>query len=842
MKRRIPSVASAEREVVKRVLGADCQEHSVSKVASTQGNASVLENTNITSNNGGSDMTHVASRTEAPNQITEKQLDGTIKGFPRDNAPREQTTEAQLSDKRENSEPEVISEKQLESKRTDGVPTVTTEKQLAPERMDAVPEQTTQAQLKANRKEDEKDVITEKQLATKPASLFERSAFARKEVKTAAEHIAAVVNVLAKSAVECGATPSQVREVVAGVMDSTQSRNFVLDAITTELADTPKTLDVAARAKYWGSKGMVIASATAKDVEDSILVGLSTLVACDCKVHPEMVTDVMEVVAEDEEGTKMISAAVDAIMSAGSTASVKASRKAAIREAMKAAKVQPAEVKKDDSKATREVERKAMTASVRKPSHIIEASLSEVGITKEMVKADKEAAKKIIKGFAKGAAASANMKISAVTNVTIDGDVIQIAIQTEEGEGKVEVPLAGEGVGPESAPLEGDTAGENLDQLMNETPTPAPAGSTGVPPPEAPLPTATPPAMAAAKATLTKEAQVPSGGGPGATGGPGIGGGAGDPMAPGGMPAAPAMDVGLQSFTGNEDADQEELPGEGEQGIPGTVCPFCHSTDTETGKKELPAGAFSCNGCGAIYQMHVNVEVLNPENMEFTDEKAEPKKPEEPSLPEMPVAASMKLTKDTLVKVADAERKFGHVCPACGMVECKPISQTAGKTVYVCPTCETQTVKEISVNKADPSDVEMTVAWTLNPMKIKSAGCPACKEEAKKFAALKSVIAMMKQAGQNAQKPETAFPMANCVERIARRWGANATASYGPCRGKMLADCVCKQLETFGLTKVRHMEKLAEVYTQKDPMTECVKDHTSVTFVWACKCEPQWLG
>jgi hypothetical protein len=478
---------------------------------------------------------------------------------------------------------------------------------------------------------------------------------------------------------------------------------------------------------------------------------------------------------------------------------------------------------------------KAALAS-KKPSHVIVTSAEEIGITLDEIKKDQKTAKAKIVAFVKKVTAMQDLtveqkqekdgkqvlvaskvkqlKVANITNVTVDKDgTIQIAIQSDEGtSADVSIPLDDQGNGVENAPVEGDATGEGLDNLLGgDTAGAAPAMPPAAPAPEAPLPTA------AAKGKMEKTAQF--GGAGGGAGGDTLGGGKDQGAAlPQGMPA---MDKGegLQSFTDDE-KEEEKAPGVGEQMMPGSICPFCHSNDTTTGKKELPAGAFECNNCGSVYEVHVNIEVLNPEGMSFekgegTDNVVEPK------LPDMPVAASVKLDKAGLEKIASCETKVGHVCPACGMTECKPQEKTAGSIVYVCPACETKTTKEILV--ASDKSSYMNIQWNLNPKKVFSAGCKTCKQAALEYAALVKVTTMMKKAAEGSKKPETAFPMANCAEYVSRRWGANATATFGPCRGQPLADCACKQLEAFGLRKRMDIEKLASVYAQPDPMDECLK-------------------
>lgn len=71
------------------------------------------------------------------------------------------------------------------------------------------------------------------------------------------------------------------------------------------------------------------------------------------------------------------------------------------------------------------------------------------------------------------------------------------------------------------------------------------------------------------------------------------------------------------------------------------------------------------------------------------------------------------------------------------------------------------------------------------------------------------------------------FPKATCMERIARKFGENATSMSGPCQGKPLADCVCGQLEGLGIYTDGLAAKVAKVQASKDPMIttplkECV--------------------
>jgi predicted RNA-binding Zn-ribbon protein involved in translation (DUF1610 family) len=442
-------------------------------------------------------------------------------------------------------------------------------------------------------------------------------------------------------------------------------------------------------------------------------------------------------------------------------------------------------------------------------THIIEASFSEVGLTKGM---GKEAAKARIVGFTQGVSATHNKKLAGITNVNVDGEKIQIAVQWDaDGDSQsVELSMPGDedkDLAPEAPAPEGDATGAGLDDLK------APALSApGAE--QAPLP-----ALASAKGKIERTAQSPTGGGiPNAPAGGGM-----DPMSTG-VPAPAPAEQGIQSLTEEPPAAEDGAPAEkSNQNPPGSICPFCGSDDVDVGGKALAAGACNCNGCGAVYKLSVNVEVLNPQELTFKggedDEAESPEVPESPDLPSMPVAAEVSLDKGAIQKMAELEKTHGHVCPSCGTKEIKALASNGGATEYVCPVCSTKTKKELLANIKDPSKAMMRVAWSVSPKKAVAAGCDTCKEAALKLVADVKVAKMIKAA------QTTKFPMANCMERIARRHGLNAAATSGPCKGKPLADCVCKELQQFAITSTKKLAKLADAMMQPDDMDECLKDH-----------------
>jgi len=86
----------------------------------------------------------------------------------------------------------------------------------------------------------------------------------------------------------------------------------------------------------------------------------------------------------------------------------------------------------------------------------------------------------------------------------------------------------------------------------------------------------------------------------------------------------------------------------------------------------------------------------------------------------------------------------------------------------------------------------------------------------------------------NSTSDSNKFPIESCRERIARRYGLEAVALSGPCKGAPLCDCVCKELSDrwdnvsnrFAKNEkkvVRLAEKLAGSFMEKDDSDEAVK-------------------
>lgn len=812
MNRRLPKTVESQQNEVMNVLEKSLKEKEQFLKYNKQ---------DINQDNGGIQMSQkLASRQEGTEVITEAQLEQQKKGYhPREDAPRNEITQGQLEHKRTDTETEVLTEKQLESKRTTNSPEVITQKQLDAKRTDEEKTQITQGQLtdEGYTNGTETEVITEKQLEDK-TDFWKRSAFNRKEIKTGKEHVSSVISVLADTAIDYSSTPEQIVSTISDLTRNTAAKVQFLDKITEAKQDVEKEIiSSSSRMKYWGKKGIKIAEMTKDNLKEIITSKLNVLVAKDDKVDPEYVLDVLDTLVDSKtESVNKIAAAIDNKLTEDNSTKESKSRKEEIREALKSEQTQIKE-----AKISREIERKEITSALKKDksSHIIQTSLAEIGLDKNTLLEDKVVAKKIIAGFAQGACISNNIKLAGITNVKIDEKGrVDIAISTEGGEDQnveVSLPPATDEIVPSETVPEGDIAGDNLDNLVGEQtmaetiPQPPAAVPSQTPTTPSPLPSP----IAGVKSNIQKTAQTPNQA-------PGMGmGGQPNAALPTASPA-PAMGEPVQSLTANEPSEE----GLGEADSPGqfpagSKCPFCGSSNVDVGGKGKEPGFCSCQDCGAEYEISVNIEVLNPAEMSFEEEgKKKMPEPKEPELPEMPVAASIKLNKDVIVKLASLEKSKGYVCPSCGQTECKPTVKIAGHVSCVCPACETNFDHDTSININKPEEGLLHVTWKLDPKKAAS-NCESCKEAAKKFASQIKIFKMMKKA------QSSKFPMANCIERLARRYGSNAVSTFGPCKGKPLAECVCKELEKYGLTSNRKMNKLAEVMSQEDPMEKCQKDH-----------------
>ena len=764
---------------------------------------------------------------KAPEVVTEAQLEEKGLYHSRTGEDKNQITERQLDDKRTGVEKEVVTEAQLNEKsnklnpRTGTEAEVIIEKQLESDNVSPrseAPTQVTQAQLETYRTGNEADVVTERQLdsvdapwtraATRNPSLF----------KSAGDHMKSVVDVLANTVISTGCTPIEVTQVASSLVASTKDRFELGNAIL----NTSKDDDVnySTRLAYWSKKNIKVAGTGTKEIADTLIKGLQK-VACDVTINPETIIDALDVVSEGKEGSDAISESVDKKLASAQKETIKASKKDELRKALASSLASETKVAVDqtDAKISRDVERAMWSKTAKKADTVVETSFAELGCTSK----DEPTFKSTIKSFARGALASQNIKLAAITNVTISGDTISIAVQTDAGEQGIEIPV-GQEIAPTDAETmpEADLTGEGLEANMG-----APSGID----PVTGLPTPT----ASSKQTLKKQAQIGGQGG----GIPGTPGGVTAPGAPeAGIPGATPTDMPVQSLTTDEEENEipDEIPTAGQQQPLGAICPECGTSDVDLAKGEDGNSRGTCNSCGAEYEVLVKKEIefkiIKPTKSVGAEETTGA--PEAPEVPALPVAAQTKLDKGSIVRIASNKEKNGHVCPACGMKQCKASKESEGHTEYHCPACNSDVQKDVMVNVNDPEESYLRVKWDMVP---NTQGCSGCKEAAAKFASMIKVQGLVKQASSATTK----FPMANCIERIARKHGGNAVASFGPCKGQPLADCVCGQLEKLGMNKVRHLEKLASVYTQKDPMDECIADQMKNKYarkeaVTICNC------
>ena len=67
------------------------------------------------------------------------------------------------------------------------------------------------------------------------------------------------------------------------------------------------------------------------------------------------------------------------------------------------------------------------------------------------------------------------------------------------------------------------------------------------------------------------------------------------------------------------------------------------------------------------------------------------------------------------------------------------------------------------------------------------------------------------------------FPMEDCMERLARRYGKEALAMSGPCEGKKLANCICESLKRSNIYSSTVANKVASVWAEKDGSLQCIE-------------------
>lgn len=390
----------------------------------------------------------------------------------------------------------------------------------------------------------------------------------------------------------------------------------------------------------------------------------------------------------------------------------------------------------------------------------------------------------------------------------------------------------------------------------------------------------------ASTSTMTKTAQMGGGGMP-----PAGGGGMANPAPPpggGDMGAGPAG----ESFSQEPPPPPgEDLGGEGDMGGGGgepkplgSVCGICGSTDVD-----LDNGEQNCNNCGAHGTIHARMEYDKaPGVIQESEQTEEPGfgigtededglgAPNEPmmdetggtgtTMPNLPVAASIKITPRLLEKLAEQKIELGSVCPNCGSNNTDKVKSARYKgDEGICWDCWQEYNFQVKANTKKKHNVFAQIIWTPKFGMTKQAGCSSCTrlhkdfvkslsnygmtwKEFDKLALVDRADTILKMANtgtlninSNISLPKSIqksaasfkqkfdkFPSASCREKIARRFGENATAMSGPCQGKRLHDCVCGQLEGLGIYTDGLAAKVAHVVSSKDPMEHspsetCVK-------------------
>jgi len=339
------------------------------------------------------------------------------------------------------------------------------------------------------------------------------------------------------------------------------------------------------------------------------------------------------------------------------------------------------------------------------------------------------------------------------------------------------------------------------------------------------------------------------------------------PGVPAGMPGAPVpapqdplgLDVGSSSDSGKPKP-------------PAAVCVVCGNQDVD-----VAGGKSQCKGpgCGSGFTIKVIPDASLLDNITdgyIGQEDVGDKNPAEPdkglggigaemppgvppagALGLPPVAASTRITPETLRKIA-SKGPLGSVSPITGERNTVKLDNET----WMCLDSGQMYKVRLAASTTSPND--MYAQWEWVP-EFKKASCSSCsRKRASINSALNSVgvdrakfdgMSVVKKAEvlnnalskgvvkqvKIASKEETAigsfkkaftvhgeFPMNECMEKLARRYGADSVALSGPCRGNSLPDCVCSKLASENVYSTTVAEKVASSWAQPDPMCECVED------------------
>jgi len=351
--------------------------------------------------------------------------------------------------------------------------------------------------------------------------------------------------------------------------------------------------------------------------------------------------------------------------------------------------------------------------------------------------------------------------------------------------------------------------------------------------------------------------------------GGGMGGGGTPP--PGPAPAPAAATPPVESFTEENTDPLDESGDDGDMSSkpPGSVCPACGSEDVD-----VAGGKSHCNNCGLDFVVKVDIEALNwpgiiDDGQGETKEKKDTEKglvgegsgegfpmpsKEEPA--SIPVAASTKLTRNTMLKLASMDTKIGDISPITGSKNTIRIAENE----FMC--LDTGHRYSVALKGGAKKD-DVYAEWRWLDKSASSFDCDSCHKQKDLFVkALNSmgisessfdlssaidkakIILSMQENGllkqiKTASKNSSVlsafktayaidkekFPMESCIEKLARRFGENAVAISGPCEGSNLADCVCNKLKTAGFYSDKLANKVASIWSDQDGTVECWEDY-----------------
>lgn len=336
------------------------------------------------------------------------------------------------------------------------------------------------------------------------------------------------------------------------------------------------------------------------------------------------------------------------------------------------------------------------------------------------------------------------------------------------------------------------------------------------------------------------------------TTGPGIPG-------PGGAPAAAADPLAGLGGDGMDAAGDDEAPESANP--PMAVCVVCGNNDVD-----VSGGKSKCKGpgCGSGFSLKVVPASLldGAADAGSASEESEPAVekglggsgaalPPGGGMP--PVAASAKLDVDALKKVASTV-EFGSVSPITGNRNTVKLADGT----WACLDSGQKYIVRVAASAKDPKSIWAQWEWVPQ---VKKASCSSCSRKKQAFVnALSSMgiseaqfdampvnkkaeaIIAVHQSGNYSEIKQASvdgdarsaikqaftvhgeFPMNDCMEKLARRYGENALALSGPCEGKNLADCVCNGLAKEKVYTTGLASKIASVWSDKDAMDNCLED------------------